>query len=142
LTTAAEILRLDVPADPGSLAEVRWSIDQLDELDTDTRATLKLLVTELVANSVRHGGLDPSERVIITVELHPGRVGVEVTDPGQGFAMPQGRMPGGRGFPMVQALSSRFGLRRNTKTHSWFEIDLPAALPRRDDAGSGLHASS
>jgi two-component sensor histidine kinase len=122
----AQVISLNVPAGSASLAEVRSSIERLDDLDRETKATVKLLVTELVANSVRHARLDPSETVVVTLEIRPERVRAEVVDWGSGFAMPDDKAPKGRGFAIVQALSSRFGLRRNTETRAWFEIDLPA----------------
>jgi anti-sigma regulatory factor (Ser/Thr protein kinase) len=94
----AQVISLNVPAGSASLAEVRSSIERLDDLDRETKATVKLLGTELVANSVRHARLDPSETVVVTLEIRPERVRAEVVDWGSGFAMPDDKAPKGRGF--------------------------------------------
>ena len=56
--TATGTLELTLPPEPGSVAEARSRV--LDavgpELDSEQEQTLRLLVSEVVTNAVRHGG--------------------------------------------------------------------------------------
>ena len=78
---------------------------------------MRLLVTELVANSVRHAGLDETDRITLMLELSDTRVRVEVRDPGRGFAFPvrpqKLTAEGGRGLQIVAAIAHRWGVERS-----------------------------
>jgi anti-sigma regulatory factor (Ser/Thr protein kinase) len=114
----------------------RW-LDEIPELRRlgQVAFDVRLLVTELVANSVRHAGIGESDRITVMLELSGRRVRVEVRDPGEGFAFPlrqQTRtIEGGRGLQIVAAISHRWGIERAEPIAVWFEIDLepPAAAP-------------
>jgi anti-sigma regulatory factor (Ser/Thr protein kinase) len=110
---------------------------------------LRLMVSELVTNSVRHGGLAPSDRIQLQVfEMDPG-IHVEVRDPGSGYAeasealgsIPEPPGPdeplaeGGFGMMVTAALSDRFGVRRDEGTVMWFEVN--GDRPRRASAPGG-----
>jgi anti-sigma regulatory factor (Ser/Thr protein kinase) len=105
---------------------------------------VRLLVTELVANSVRHAGLDESDSITITLELDGARLRVEVLDPGAGFAFPvrpeQQGGGGGRGLQIVAAIAHRWGIERGEPIAVWFEIDLERA--DRAPAGARVTRSS
>jgi anti-sigma regulatory factor (Ser/Thr protein kinase) len=89
---------------------------------------VRLLVTELVANSVRHAGLDESDLITVMLELSGSRVRVEVRDPGDGFAFPARPQKldgeGGRGLQIVAAIAHRWGIERSEPIAVWFEIEL------------------
>ena len=99
---------------------------------------VRLLVTELVANSVRHAGLDESDRITLMLELSDTRVRVEVRDPGRGFAFPvrpqKLTAEGGRGLQIVAAIAHRWGVERSEPIAVWFEIDLERASGAPDGA--------
>jgi anti-sigma regulatory factor (Ser/Thr protein kinase) len=89
---------------------------------------LRLLVTELVTNSVRHSG---AADVHLHVSVAAGRVRVEVSDAGRGF-MPAPQAPGversgGWGLYLVDRLASRWGVARDGLTRVWFEMDARTA---------------
>jgi anti-sigma regulatory factor (Ser/Thr protein kinase) len=91
-----------------------------------------LLVTELVTNSVRHGGRTPGDRVEVLIELNHERIRVEVHDKGAGSAPLEPafdhRNDGGFGLLFVNTLADRWGSeRRDDGTVVWFEIDTDAA---------------
>jgi anti-sigma regulatory factor (Ser/Thr protein kinase) len=91
-----------------------------------------LLVTELVTNSVRHGGRAEDDRVEVLIELDDDRIRVEVRDQGGGSAPlePMLERPdeGGFGLLFVNTLADRWGSeRRDDGTVVWFEIDTDAA---------------
>lgn len=88
---------------------------------------LRLLVTELVTNSVRHARSEGG--VGLAVCLSAKRVRVEVSDSGVGFH-PERRggdrgVPGGWGLVLVERLADRWGVVRDGLTLVWLEIDRP-----------------
>jgi anti-sigma regulatory factor (Ser/Thr protein kinase) len=95
-------------------------------LRPDELPAVRLLVSELVTNSVRHAGLDSHEWIDIQVEVEPDAVRVTVTDPGGGF-MPPTRPPhptepSGWGLTLVQRMADRWGISSDSRTQVWFEL--------------------
>jgi anti-sigma regulatory factor (Ser/Thr protein kinase) len=88
-----------------------------------------LLVSELVTNSVRHGGLRPDQEIELTVRAFPHRLRVEVVEPGEGFEVDSTPLPrrgipaGGWGLYLVDRLSSAWGVEGGDVTRVWFELD-------------------
>lgn len=117
------LCRLDFPRDERAPAAARLAFDSLDlPLDPRCRADARLLVSELVTNSVRHGD---GERIVMLVDADaPGTVRCEVIDEGNGFtprAREEGRAVGGWGLDLVERLASSWGVREGS-THVWFEL--------------------
>ncbi len=86
--------------------------------------TLRLLVTELVGNSVKHA---KAESVILNVRVNSRAVLAEVTDEGEGFrpasAGARRADDTGWGLFMVERLADRWGVVRDGKaTRVWFEL--------------------
>ena len=86
---------------------------------------LRLLVTELVTNGVRHG----SERgpLTVAVAVDDNQVRVEVSDCGRGFSPPEAPMPradgtGGWGLQLVDRVATQWGVKVTDTTHVWFEL--------------------
>lgn len=85
---------------------------------------LRLLVTELAANSIQAG----AAQLHVSVELAaPGELHVEVTDDGHGDVAPRRPSPtdaGGRGLMIVDAMSSTWGIRSGAPAGSavWFRL--------------------
>jgi anti-sigma regulatory factor (Ser/Thr protein kinase) len=110
----------------------RW-LDDISDLRVlgQVAFDVRLLVTELVTNSVRHAGLGESELITVMLELSDARVRVEVRDPGDGFAFPARpqkiTIEGGRGLQIVAAIAHRWGIDRSEPIAVWFEIDLERA---------------
>jgi anti-sigma regulatory factor (Ser/Thr protein kinase) len=89
-----------------------------------------LLVSELVTNSVRHAGLRPTQRITLSARASPGRLRVEVVEPGRGFDAddlpePWGDGPAteGWGLYLVDQLSSSWGVQAQGETRVWFEVE-------------------
>jgi anti-sigma regulatory factor (Ser/Thr protein kinase) len=86
---------------------------------------LLLVVTELVANAVRHSR---DGAIGLEVELDDELARVEVTDPGDGFdppEKPRSAYPerGGFGLVLVDRLARRWGVRRDRdSTVVWSEL--------------------
>jgi len=127
--------------------EARHAVDGLDTaLDDETVATVRLLVSELVTNSVRHGRPDESGHIELSLSATRDSVRVEVADVGAGFT-PRPRVEGqdeasGWGLHLVDALSHRWGTERERGMLIWFEIDSPSVAPRPDLAGAQITLSS
>jgi hypothetical protein len=130
-------LELTVPPDLGALGDVRRSFDAL-RLPPDVRDDARLLVTELVSNSIRHAGLQPDERIRIWAAWSGRRLKVVVRDRDQGrparVAGSIRPVPGaesGWGLFIVNQLATRWGAIHDGGAGYWFELD-PSA-PRAHD---------
>jgi anti-sigma regulatory factor (Ser/Thr protein kinase) len=97
----------------------------------------KLVMSELVTNSVRHSGAAPGAGVIFRVRVVPGGFWLEVEDPGRdGTVAQHAATPdatGGFGLHIVQALSERWGIERALQggTRVWAQLSdtAPATAP-------------
>jgi anti-sigma regulatory factor (Ser/Thr protein kinase) len=125
------VARLHMRLRPGAEAagEGRHALDRLDGAIGDDQLTeLRLLVTELLTNSVRHGGADERAWITLEVEIYANAVRVVVTDTGRGFEpdpspQPHLERPGGWGLYLVDRLSDRWGVESHGTTSVWFEVD-------------------
>jgi anti-sigma regulatory factor (Ser/Thr protein kinase) len=89
------------------------------------RGALRLLVSELVTNSVRH--VSSTQPVELAVRIGPRAIRVEVRDGGSGFkpGKPEPRgADGGFGLFLVERMASRWGVDTQDGTRVWFELDL------------------
>ncbi len=83
----------------------RHALDQLtDLLPPEKLEDVRLVVSELVTNSILHAGLSPDEQISLTLTVSAGSVRGRVCDPGAGFGMPAKLCPrsdlsGGWGLP-------------------------------------------
>jgi anti-sigma regulatory factor (Ser/Thr protein kinase) len=122
-----EGIYVDLPGGPWAGAEARAALDSIgEELDSRTLDDLRLLVTELVSNGVRHGNAGPRQRVRLRVTLEPETVRVEVTDPGpgllHGFEPAGNESAGGWGLVLVERVATRWGT-IDGESCVWFELD-------------------
>jgi anti-sigma regulatory factor (Ser/Thr protein kinase) len=124
-TTKTMSLTVDIPRSRAAPAVARRAVDRLEgRLADDLLPDIKLLVCELVTNSVKYASEGP-----VRLRIHsrgPRHVCVGVVDQGDGFAPAQRDRPvsepGGFGLQLVQKLSDRWGV-RDGASHVWFEID-------------------
>lgn len=124
------VARLHMQLKPGPQAagEGRHALDRLEgSIHPDELHELRLLVTELLTNSVRHGS-DGSEWITLDVDIYANALRVVVTDRGTGFRQegkprPHLDRPGGWGLCLVDRLSDRWGVESSQETAVWFEID-------------------
>jgi anti-sigma regulatory factor (Ser/Thr protein kinase) len=118
-------ITFDIPRDPTAPSAARRAIERLnDRIAPDVVPDVKLLVSELITNSVKYGG-DGALRLQIETE-GPRKLRAEVIDQGVGFVPVARDRPatevGGWGLHLVQTLSNRWGVHEGS-THVWFEID-------------------
>jgi anti-sigma regulatory factor (Ser/Thr protein kinase) len=101
---------------------VRKAAEQVG-IEADDRWRVEMVVTELVANAVRHG---PGGPVELAIEAGGSGVRGEVADPGPGIAhfdldRRRATEEGGRGLFLVDALTDAWGL-SDDRSRVWFEI--------------------
>ena len=106
---------------PAAPTRARHWADGVIDLDPDVRATVMLLLSELVANSVRHSGCSPDQEVDVLVRQTGHGVHVEVRDPGPGKGIEPSDELEHAGLRIVESLSERWGVRRDPTT-VWFDV--------------------
>ena len=124
-------VEITVLAEPSAAGEARRAIARRGLVDDEQEATLMLLVSELVSNSVRHAGLDGGERIHLWARTRDACARVEVCDPRRSRSTPHVRdtrfdslQPGGLGLQLVDAMADRWGVRyRDDEMCVWFELD-------------------
>jgi anti-sigma regulatory factor (Ser/Thr protein kinase) len=89
-----------------------------------------LLLSELVTNSVLHGGAGDSAQIAVNVEASGSAVHVEVLSPRRRFDRPSQRekdlaTEGGRGLQIVDAIARSWGIEQGHQTRAWFELPTP-----------------
>jgi anti-sigma regulatory factor (Ser/Thr protein kinase) len=88
----------------------------------------RLLVSELVTNSVRHSGGSAADSVTVRVRLTPSRLGLEIEDGGNGGPIspqtPDPETGAGLGLNLVRTVSERWGVERvaDGRTRVWAQI--------------------
>ena len=121
-------VQLDLPCEPGSVGRARDALEQFgDHVDERRLGDLRLLVSEVVTNAVRHAGMTEGETIRLEIaDSAGGRVRVEVSDQGTGFTPtprdPDLERPGGWGLYLVEELADRWGVETGNRTLVWFEL--------------------
>ena len=122
-------LAVTLPSIPESIAVARHVLDRLEgSLPDPMLEDMRLLVSEVVTNSIRHapGG----QAVELRIRVDRRLVRVEVEDGGPGFEPPpqgsRSERDAGWGLLLVDRLSDRWGVSAGRTTTVWFEIDRPA----------------
>jgi anti-sigma regulatory factor (Ser/Thr protein kinase) len=116
---------------PAAAASARAALDASMDLfrpvlGPDRIDDLRLLVSELVTNSVRHGG--PQRAPIqLKIDVTSDALHVLVTDTGQGFEASRRKtgLPGesgGWGLFLLNELADRWGIHEDGTTQVWFEL--------------------
>jgi transcriptional regulator with XRE-family HTH domain/anti-sigma regulatory factor (Ser/Thr protein kinase) len=124
---AAGELRKTFPATEHTPQAAREAVSLVaGDIPRDSLRTARLLTSELVTNSVKHGPRAPAGIGLLVVVAH-AQLRVEVSDAAD--APPQLRPPGedgGCGPTLVDALAARWDTGRDgDRNVTWFELDLP-----------------
>jgi anti-sigma regulatory factor (Ser/Thr protein kinase) len=115
-------------ADAGARARDLICRELAQRLPPEALADVKLLVTELVANGVWHGGAHGESTLMVRVSGDSAAVRVEVENPVGTAGEPAPRPPdldggGGLGLHIVERVASRWGVRHSPRVAVWFELD-------------------
>ena len=121
-------LELTLRAESTSVSEARRAVERMaggveDRLLQD----LRLLVSEVVTNAVRHAGLATDEPIELRISVDRARIRVEVHDSGPGFEPPEAPptlyRESGFGLFLVDRIADRWGVSSDGGTTVWFELD-------------------
>jgi anti-sigma regulatory factor (Ser/Thr protein kinase) len=119
---------MSVPSSPAAPRAARAAVEHW--LPASIARTVlqdaRLLVSELVSNSVQHGGAAGGDPITVSAGTRDGVVWFDVTDSGSRGSVARRRpLPkGGMGLNMVDAAASRWGTSYGDGTHVWFELAL------------------
>jgi len=120
-----DTIELRLNGGPEAPSKARRALGRLrGDLDPPLMETMRLLVTELVTNSVKHAR---AEAVSLRVLVGRQAVLVEVTDHGPGFKHRPRRRSDARdsgwGLFLVERLAHRWGVGKDgPATRVWFEL--------------------
>ena len=126
-------LDLRVSASPRMVSKVRRAFGEFP-MPTPLLDDAKLLVSELVTNSIRHAGLFPSDTIRVKAEWTGTRLRVDVIDRGDppeprsvaGAIRPAPGAESGWGLYLVERLATRWG---RGPGRYWFELERRADPP-------------
>jgi anti-sigma regulatory factor (Ser/Thr protein kinase) len=121
---------VDVALEPvaDSIPRARDALERLrPQLGDQRLEDLRLVVSELVTNSVRHANLDADDRIVLRVEARRDVIRVEIHDRGPGFeavATPASMyQESGWGLYLISQIADRWGVSTDTDgTTVWLEI--------------------
>jgi anti-sigma regulatory factor (Ser/Thr protein kinase) len=122
---ADETLSLTLDGNKDAAATARAALGRLRaDIDPPLMETLRLLITELITNSVKHAR---SDSVHLRVLVRPTTVLTEVVDAGSGFDPEKTGVPredrGGWGLFLVERLADNWGAGHDAGTTKvWFEL--------------------
>ena len=122
-------LRCTIAGGDGAPGAARSILDRFDPtLQGRRRDDARLLLSEVVSNSVRHAAAGPDETVELTLSRSQRKLRVAVADHGGGFEQaaarrqPDGEHEGGRGLLLLDAIADRWGVDNGGVTRVWFEL--------------------
>ena len=120
-------LELKLRATPDAPRDARHALDRLaSDVPKDILDNVRLLVSELVTNCVRHAEIDPESWIELRVAPRESVLRVEVRDPGEGFQPAPVSLSlystSGWGLYLVQQIADRWGVSVENGTKVWFEI--------------------
>jgi len=112
--------RLD---DFGAPRQARAAVVELGDIDADILYDLQIVVSELVANAVRHAPRVPDGEFSVVIVCDDEGFYIEVRDPGTGFDPTHDpTREGGLGLPMVDRIADAWGIDTDGQTIVWCRI--------------------
>jgi anti-sigma regulatory factor (Ser/Thr protein kinase) len=120
------LLSRSFKADREAPRAARHALDELNgQIEAPLKADIRLLVSEVVTNSVIHAQMEQPGEVTLDVWASDDVVRIAVTDRGPGFVVedrPSGGDRSGWGLMMVDRLADRWGVELDQGTEVWFEF--------------------
>src|SRR3954468_4704200 len=135
-------ISFELAGGPYAVTAARLALSDLDNhLDASVAFDIRLLVSELVTNSVKHAKVSEEESILLGVKIDGDLVRIEVRDSGPGFDPPPAAPPAdadeGWGLFLVEQLADEWGVERERQA-VWFQIDCSK---RGGEAGGGSTAA-
>jgi anti-sigma regulatory factor (Ser/Thr protein kinase) len=123
-----ETLQLRLSGGVDAPLRARAAVKAFNGMLAGMHDTVKLLISEIVTNSVRHAGAGRGSLIELEMAATPERVRVTVADPGPGFdpaaVESDPDESGGFGLLLVDRLADRWGVERSDgPARIWFELD-------------------
>ena len=120
-------MSFELAGGPYAVTAARLALSDLDNhLDASVAFDIRLLVSELVTNSVKHAKVGEDDSIMLGVKIDGELVRIEVRDSGPGFDPPPSAPPEdadeGWGLFLVEQLADEWGVERERQA-VWFQID-------------------
>ena len=136
-------MSFELAGGPYAVTAARLALADLDSnLDPSTAFDVRLLVSELVTNSVQHAQVSEDDSIVLAVRFSVETVRAEVHDNGPGFEPPATPPPNdadaGWGLFLVEQLADAWGVGDGGRG-VWFEIRRDRA---QEDAPGSESAST
>ena len=129
-----------LPPIPSSLAQARRMVGDTVEAPREVVQNAQLVLTELLANEIKHGRYAAGDPLVCTVKQRTSTLRIEVRHSGPSFEMPKEPVPApasfaqratGWGLALITRLADRWGVSDVRGARQvWAEIDLSAYAPR------------
>jgi anti-sigma regulatory factor (Ser/Thr protein kinase) len=111
------------PRDPTAPAAARRLVADFGVFEGVSHYDLATIVSELVANAIRHAPDVSGGEVRLVISATPSEVRVEVHDPGTGFdPQPSGTGEGGLGLVIVATIAHDWGIENDGHTVVWCSL--------------------
>jgi anti-sigma regulatory factor (Ser/Thr protein kinase) len=119
-------MSFELAGGPYAVTAARLALADLEsQLDASVAFDVRLLVSELVTNSVQHASVAAEDSIVLVVSINDEVVRVTVSDDGPGFEPPSSPPPedadAGWGLFLVEQLADSWGVGEGGKG-VWFEI--------------------
>lgn len=123
---------MTLPATASSATAARSEVSRrlAQRVPSGALEDVRLLITELITNALRHSNMRPGDEIGVKAVLTDGTVRIEVHDPGRDGPVEvrkPGARGGGYGLFLVDKLTSRWGVERQDGTTVWAELWAGAA---------------
>jgi anti-sigma regulatory factor (Ser/Thr protein kinase) len=116
-------MSFELAGGPYAVTAARLALADLEaQLDASVAFDVRLLVSELVTNSVQHASVAAEDSIVLVVSINDESVRVTVSDDGPGFeppsSPPSDDADAGWGLFLVEQLADSWGVGEGV----WFEI--------------------
>ena len=133
-------MSFELAGGPYAVTAARLALSDLDShLDASIAFDVRLLVSELVTNSVKHARVSEDDSILLGVNIHDDVVRIEVRDSGPGFEPPVAAPPDdadeGWGLFLVEQLADEWGVDKDRQA-VWFAIDCGKRASGSDESRS------
>jgi anti-sigma regulatory factor (Ser/Thr protein kinase) len=127
-----DAISLSLPALPSSATTARFEVTRrlAQQVTNGALEDVRLLLTELITNALRHSGMTVDDEIGVKAELSGRTVRIEVHDPGRNGPVAirkPGSRGGGYGLFLVDRLTSEWGVERLDGTTVWAELSAGPA---------------